>query len=63
MPMYTYFCAKCNKNQEAFRSSVEARDKGPVCQKCGNGMKRIDFPRATTNGNERPRLRDPFQKV
>jgi len=62
MPMYAYFCAKCNRNQEAFRS-VEARDKGPVCQKCGGKMKRIDFPAPTTNGPGRPNIRDPFKKV
>jgi len=61
-PLYDYFCAKCNRNQGAFRS-VDGRDKGPVCTKCGNKMKRIDFPEPTGGGSERPDVRDPFQKV
>jgi putative FmdB family regulatory protein len=62
MPMYDYFCAKCHKNQDAFRS-VSGRDKGPACKKCGHQMKRIEIAIPTTNGPGRPNVRDPFQKV
>ena len=63
MPIYSYFCAKCNKNREGFRS-VDGRDKGPACDKCGHTMKRVDFPKQTkSNPLGRYRLRDPFQKI
>lgn len=63
MPMYDYFCAKCNKNDEAFRS-VDGRNKGPACKRCGNTMKRVEFPKETPAGpNPRNNLPDPFRKI
>ena len=62
MPIYSYFCAKCNKNREGFRS-VDGRDKGPACDKCGHTMKRVDFPKTDIKNTNRTRLRDPFQKI
>ena len=62
MPIYSYFCAKCNKGREGFRS-VDGRDKGPACDKCGHTMKRVDFPKQTKGNNPWARLRDPFQKI
>lgn len=63
MPIYEYFCAKCNKNQEAFRSMV-SRDRAPACKRCGHDMKRIDVPQSRPAGsNLRMSVRDPFKKV
>ena len=62
MPIYSYFCAKCHKKQDAFRS-VNGRDRGPACKKCGNKMKFIDFARPTATGSARVNVRDPFKKV
>ena len=62
MPIYDYFCSKCNKNQEAFRSMV-SRDRAPACKKCGHKMKFIEFARPTATGSVRVNVRDPFKKV
>lgn len=62
-PIFVYFCARCNKNQEAFRS-VSGRDKGPACRECGHTMKRVEFPKETPAGpNHRIPVPDPFRKV
>ena len=62
-PIYSYFCSKCNKRNEAFRS-VEGRDKGPACRECGHTMKRVAFPKETPAGpNHRNSVPDPFRKV
>ena len=62
MPIYEYFCAKCHRNQDAFRSMV-ARDRAPACKKCGRDMKLIDISVPTPSNSDRLNVRDPFKKV
>jgi len=61
MPMYDYFCAKCNSTVSQFKT-VENR-KGPVsCPECAGPMKFVQFPQDTATPNGRPNVKDPFRK-
>jgi putative FmdB family regulatory protein len=44
MPLYTYYCPKCDKSKEYF-SSIAERDEPKHCAECDNALFRmIDRP-------------------
>ena len=40
MPIFEYYCEKCDETTEAIQSQRE-RDKGLCCEKCGNELEKV----------------------
>ena len=62
MPMYDWFCPKCNMSMTTYRS-VSDRDRKAVCPHCGDSMDRVMFPQDSSKPEGRNDLRDPFRKI
>ena len=62
MPMYSYFCGKCNLTIERFLT-VEQRRKSQECPSCETRMKFVEYPQDSFKPEGRADLRDPFRKI
>jgi len=59
MPIYEYYCSKCNKIQPKIRQ-IEHRNVKISCDKCGTTMEWINAPKGDL---ETRRVNDVFRKV
>ena len=62
MPMYSYFCAACNRTDEQFRP-MERRGELAVCPKCDRATIFVKYPQDTIKSNPRDHVKDVFRKV
>lgn len=62
MPMYDYFCGKCNLTIQRFRHTEHRHDQ-QGCPGCGHAMKFVEFPQDSATPEGRPDLKDPFRKI